>query len=84
LKLFVALGLVVSAETPTGETVYEIPKPTPHHHLICRGCGKEQEIGQDAMDGSFVLIARRYGFRVQTDHLVLYGLCAECQNTSEQ
>ncbi len=50
LKLFVELGLVVSAETPGGETVYEIPKPRPHHHLACRVCGKEEEIGQEAFE----------------------------------
>jgi Fur family ferric uptake transcriptional regulator len=81
LKLFVALGLVVSAETPTGETVYEIPKSKPHHHLICRTCGKEQEIGQEAMAGMFALVERRYGFKVETDHLVLHGICAACRAT---
>ncbi|MGI8687890.1 MAG: Fur family transcriptional regulator [Thermomicrobiales bacterium] len=84
LKLFVALRLVVSAETPTGETVYEIPKPKPHHHLICRTCGKEQEIGQEAMAGMFALVEQRYGFTVATDHLVLYGACADCQKATIQ
>jgi len=82
LKLFVALGLVVSAEMPTGEAVYEIPKSKPHHHLICRACGKEQEIGQEAMDGMFALVEKRYGFRAETDHLVLHGICAACQNAA--
>ncbi len=79
LKLFIGLGLVVSAETATGEPVYEIPKPKHHHHLICRTCGSEQEIGDDAMAGMFALVGRRYGFTVDTDHLVLYGTCAACR-----
>jgi Fur family ferric uptake transcriptional regulator len=79
LKLFVELGLVVSAETATGETVYEIPKPHHHHHLICRTCGEEQEIGDEAMAGMFTLVEHRYGFSVATDHLVLYGTCAACR-----
>ncbi|MCA1670111.1 MAG: transcriptional repressor [Thermomicrobia bacterium] len=82
LKLFVALRLVVSAETPAGETVYEIPKPKPHHHLICRICGSEQEIGQEAMAGMFALVEERYGFTVATDHLVLSGVCADCRKDS--
>src|SRR5215212_2348005 len=36
LKLFVDLALVLSADTGTGETTYEIVKPHPHHHLVCR------------------------------------------------
>jgi len=79
LKLFVVLGLVVSAETPAGEAVYEIPKPKPHHHLVCRSCGKEQEIGQEAMDGMFALVQERFGFKAETDHLVLHGICAACR-----
>jgi len=82
LKLFVALRLVVSAETSTGETLYEIAKPKPHHHLICRICGKEQEIGQEAMAGMFALVERQFAFTIATDHLVLYGICADCQKES--
>lgn len=84
LKLFIALGLVVSAETLTGETVYEIPKPKPHHHLICRTCGKEQEIGQEAMVGMYALVQQQYGFIVATDHLVLHGVCADCRKETVQ
>jgi len=64
-----------------GETVYEIPKPKPHHHLICRTCGKEQEIGPEAMDGMFALVEERYGFKAETDHLVMHGICAACRAT---
>ena len=77
LKLFIELGLVVSAEV-SGETYYEIAKPQRHHHLVCRRCGHEQEIEQAAVQGMFDLISARYGFTVTTDHLVLFGLCADC------
>lgn len=78
LKLFVELGLVISAETPNGETVYEIPKPQKHHHLICRVCGREQEIGHEAIQGTLAAVRRRYGFVVEDDHLVFHGVCADC------
>lgn len=78
LKLFVELGLVVSAETPDGETVYEIPKPRPHHHLVCRQCGGEWEMDHHPMEGMIASVRRRYGFVVETNHLVLHGLCATC------
>jgi len=79
LKLFVALGLVVAAETPRGETVYEIPKPKKHHHLLCRQCGKEEEIGHEVMQGMIEQVGLRYGFDIEDDHLVLHGVCAECK-----
>lgn len=79
LKLFVELGLVVSADTGDGEVYYEIAKPQQHHHLVCRKCGKAQEIAHDVMDAMYGAVLGRYGFAVESDHLVLRGLCAECQ-----
>lgn len=84
LKLFVELGLVVSAETPGGETVYEIPKPRLHHHLACRNCGKEEEIGQEAIEDTVTFVFQHYGFKVDIEHLVLTGLCTECQQTTRE
>ncbi len=79
LKLFVELGLVVSADTGAGESVYEIAKPKQHHHLVCRRCGKEQEVGQQAMQAMFEQVEHEYQFQVDTDHLILFGLCSTCQ-----
>jgi Fur family transcriptional regulator, ferric uptake regulator len=83
LSLFVELGLVVSADTGDGETYYEIAKPHPHHHLVCRRCGHEQEIEHTAMADMFNQVFQRYGFKAATDHLVLFGLCANCQQQAD-
>jgi len=79
LKLFAELGIVISAESAEGETVYEIPKPQKHHHLVCRQCGGEQEIGDDAMRSMVAQIEARHGFVVEMDHFVLFGRCATCR-----
>lgn len=79
LHLFVQLGIVVSTDAGDGEARFEIATPVPHHHLICRQCGRAQEIEGPELAESFGLIANRYGFRVTTEHLTLFGLCAECQ-----
>lgn len=84
LKLFVDLGLVVSADIGNGETYYEITKPRPHHHLVCRQCGKEQEIEHNVMQAMFEQVAREHQFQVDTDHLVLFGLCADCQQSEKE
>ena len=79
LRLFVDLGLVVPADTGDGETYYEVAKLTPHHHLVCRRCGEESEIGDAALRAMFDQVSREHGFRVEIDHLVLFGVCADCQ-----
>jgi Fur family ferric uptake transcriptional regulator len=83
LKLFVELGLVVSADTGDGEVYYEIAKPHRHHHLVCRQCGKEQEIEHTLLQPMFDQVAQTYGFQVDTDHLVLFGTCTDCQNANQ-
>lgn len=78
LKLFVDLGLVVSADTGDGETYYEIAKPHRHHHLVCRQCGTEREIEHTLLQNMFDQVFQHYAFKADTDHLVLFGLCREC------
>jgi len=80
LHLFVDLGLVLTADTGGGETYYEIKKPHPHHHLVCRRCGDEQEIGAAAMRAVTDHVSREHGFQVATDHLVLFGRCRACRD----
>lgn len=78
LKLFVGVGIVVAADTGDGETLYEIRHHEPHHHLVCRECGSQQEIPGEALKGMIARVRREHGFEVATDHLVLFGVCAAC------
>ncbi len=70
---------MVAADTGKGETTYEIARPQPHHHLVCRRCGHEQEIDDAALRAMAAEIDARHGFAVNTDHLVLFGTCAACR-----
>lgn len=83
LHLFVQLGIVVQMDAGDGEARFEIATPVPHHHLVCRQCGRAREIEGPELTESFGRIADRYGFRVTTEHLTLYGVCAACQASSE-
>ncbi len=78
LELFIAIGIIVSAERDYGEKVYEIIKHDPHHHLICRRCGFEQDISHEIMKGLFETLELTHQFSVDMDHLVVYGLCPKC------
>jgi Fur family ferric uptake transcriptional regulator len=78
LHLFVELGLVVEAKTG-GETLYEIRKVLPHHHLVCRTCGQEREVSNASIQAMVDEVLQHHRFQVATDHLVLFGLCENCQ-----
>jgi Fur family ferric uptake transcriptional regulator len=79
LKLFAGLGLVVAADTGDGEVRYEISRHEPHHHLVCRQCGHEQDIPGAMLEGMIDRVRDVYQFEVVTDHLVLFGVCATCR-----
>jgi Fur family ferric uptake transcriptional regulator len=78
LKLFNRLGLVVSAQPGDGEIYYEIAHHQHHHHLVCRRCGAEAEIPHTILETVIKQVEAQYGFLVQTEHLVLTGLCQQC------
>jgi Fur family ferric uptake transcriptional regulator len=82
LKVFVETDLVVTAATGDGEVTYEVKRPEPHHHLVCRICGGEQEIDDAVLASMIEQVRRQHGFDVVTDHLVLFGHCARCRDAS--
>lgn len=78
LDVLTQAQLVVSAEID-GVRVYEIAEPVPHHHLICRQCGAVQPLSHKAVQPLLDHVLREHGFQIESEHLVLSGLCATCQ-----
>lgn len=79
LRLFTELGLVVAADTGGDEMLYEIAKPHQHHHLVCRSCRSEIEVGAAELEGLRADVLERHGFALDTDHLVIFGRCRRCR-----
>jgi Fur family ferric uptake transcriptional regulator len=71
--------LVTAADLGGGRLVYEIANETPHHHLVCRCCGKVEVLSDEVLQGMFEAISQRYAFTVDEDHLVMFGVCEGCQ-----
>jgi Fur family transcriptional regulator, ferric uptake regulator len=78
LDFLCKLRLVVAADMGGGHMVYEIAGDTPHHHLVCRACGGQQEVAHKTMKGLFARFEREQAFHVDLDHVALPGLCAAC------
>ena len=77
LDLLDELGLVRRVSTPAGATVYD-PRPDAHHHLICRRCGRVQDLDASVPTGPARRAASAAGFRVDHAELQLTGLCSDC------
>jgi len=75
-------GLVDVIHTPEGETTYRFCGAAGgqrhHHHLVCRGCGRTEEIEGRVVERWAASVAAEAGY-TSVDHTVeLFGLCADC------
>ncbi len=77
LDFLCQMRLVVAADIG-GCKVYEIAGLTPHHHLVCQTCGRVESLAHETVTGLFARIERERQFKVDMNHLVLFGLCQEC------
>jgi len=84
LQSLVDAGTVDVIHTPEGEATYRycgtgVPGGSdPHHHLVCRRCGRTEELEGRVVERWAGEVAERHGY-VKVDHTVeLFGLCAGC------
>lgn len=61
------------------QTFYEIAGDKPHHHLICRKCERMIQIDHATLESFVETIEQKHGFKIDMDHLGLFGLCEQCR-----
>jgi len=61
-----------------GGLVYEILEEGIHHHLVCQVCGRVITLEYGEVQAFFDAVERSHDFKIATNHLVLFGLCADC------
>lgn len=71
-------GKVSVSDMGTGASVYERVTNGIHHHLVCQKCGKVMTVDHHLVGEFFQRLETEQGFRVATNHLVLFGVCKEC------
>ena len=60
------------------QTIYEIAQQEPHHHLVCARCGTNEALPHAEVKPFFDQVKCGHQFTVQTNHLILVGLCRNC------
>jgi Fe2+ or Zn2+ uptake regulation protein len=70
---------VVTALRVGNTTYFEIAEEEPHHHLVCRNCGAVEVLPHVDIQNLFGKIERSYKFKVDMNHLGLFGLCCHCK-----
>ena len=79
MKLLVESGLVHERHFGDGEALYENVS-THHDHCICTKCGKIIEFENPQIEALQMSVAERFGFRLSSHKMELYGLCRECSS----
>jgi Fe2+ or Zn2+ uptake regulation protein len=51
-----------------------------HDHAMCTRCGKLVDFDLDLTNDLMRAAARRSGFKAETVHLTLHGLCPDCRS----
>jgi Fur family ferric uptake transcriptional regulator len=82
LQSLVEQGVVDVIHTPDGEATYrfcgDATSGRHHHHLVCRACGRTEEIEGRAIERWAGEVAERFGY-ADVDHTVeLFGRCPDC------
>ncbi len=61
-------------------TVYHHTEGDCHYHLVCRQCGKTINCQEDIFVTAEKALQKKYGFQVNSKHVVMSGTCKSCLN----
>jgi Fe2+ or Zn2+ uptake regulation protein len=78
LDLLAELGLIRRVSTPRGATTYD-SRVDEHHHLVCRACGRMEDLEVAVDTGGAENAARAAGFAPDFAQLTVTGLCSACR-----
>ncbi|MDQ6936520.1 MAG: transcriptional repressor [Actinomycetota bacterium] len=85
LQALADAGDADTLQTVDGESLYRLCGRTNghhHHHLVCRRCGRTEEIEGQGVERWARQVAEAHGF-TEVDHTVeLLGVCAGCAPTA--
>jgi Fe2+ or Zn2+ uptake regulation protein len=70
------MGELASVDLGTGSSRFD-PDTTPHHHLVCTGCGRVDDLHAE-FPGVRLPAGDRRGFEVTATEIVFRGRCRDC------
>lgn len=77
LALLVEIGILHATAHADGATSYGVATD-PHHHALCRRCGRLADIPAEYLSLALDQAARASSFQLSRDSLLLHGTCPGC------
>ena len=81
LELLTELEIVSASDMGAGATHYALRTHGPHHHAICRVCGRSFEFPHALLESPITRLSAEYDFVADAHHVVIFGWCADCSET---
>lgn len=79
LQSLEAQGDVDTVQGPDGQALYRrCADDRHHHHLLCRRCGRAEDVSAEVVEQWAAATARAFGYTAVAHTVEITGLCAEC------
>jgi Fe2+ or Zn2+ uptake regulation protein len=83
LEIMENIDVIHKTSISDGASIYELSNTDEHHHhVICKSCGKTEEIDFCPLEDIFLKVNSK-SFRLTDHRFELYGFCNECEDKKE-
>jgi Fur family ferric uptake transcriptional regulator len=82
LELLEQLGLVTHSHLTHGAPRYHLAAEAEHVHLVCRECGRIDQVGPDAVAPLVTSLESEQNFETDVRHLTVFGRCGACRDAA--
>ena len=79
LETLAGLGVIERLDLPSGEHAFVACEPAHHHHIVCSGCGRTEDVIDERIGDVLEAVGRESGYRVDRHRVELFGLCPRCR-----
>lgn len=80
LEALEGLGIVAHTHLDHRAPTYHLTGHADHVHLVCRACGRIDEVPASAATEFVAQISASRGFAADVTHMAVHGVCAECRS----
>ncbi|SDD14205.1 Fur family transcriptional regulator, peroxide stress response regulator [Paenibacillus sp. UNCCL117] len=78
LRYLTDMGLIRELKLGEAASRYDA-RMEEHHHIVCKQCGRVDEVLTESPAEWVRTVGRETGYRVDHSHVVFEGVCAECR-----
>lgn len=79
LAVLTRVGLVRRIEPAGHPARYELRTGDNHHHLVCRRCGRTEDVDCVVGAAPCLSASKAHGFAIDEAEVTFWGLCPECR-----